>query len=347
MTIAQLIQAAPAKANELFAKLADTTVRAVKTRERLLADLREELDLQIELEEKHLFPALRGHAKLKSLVADAIADNRQTRKLLGELDRMPKDDEGFAPKVTELRRVFQQHIRDERKELLPAIRKVLSGEEAQAVADRMEAGRAEITAEMADARTRESERDAPAPKPEAAKSDAAKSETPKTAEANSVREASAAIAETAGKMVPETVVGDMPRIAESGLRAGADAMLRGARQAAGSVKPMAMPATNGLETFASLPGVAASASSEVGRVWTRWAESTWRASLQGAQELARARDPRTIAEAQGRMASEAMRAWLDASARLLDIAMHASRDMLAPIERQTERMKGGKQGREK
>lgn len=347
MTIAQLIQAAPAKANELFAKLADTTVRAVKTRERLLTDLREELALQIELEEKHLFPALRRHEELKDLIADAIADNRQTRKLLGELERMPKDDEGFAPKVTELRRVFQQHIRDERKELLPAIRKVLSGEEAQAVADRMEAGRAEITAEMADARTRESERTVPAPKPGAAKTaetrttETRTTET-RTAETNSVREASAAIAETAGKTMTETVVGDMPRIAESSLRAGADAMLRGVRQAAGSTRPMAMPAINGLETFASLPGVAASATSEVGRIWTRWAESTWRASVQGAQDLARARDPRTVAEVQGRMANEAMRAWLDASARLLDIAMHASRDMLAPIERQTERMKGGK-----
>jgi Hemerythrin HHE cation binding domain./Phasin protein. len=335
MTIAQLIQAAPAKANELFAKLADTTVRAVKTRERLLADLREELDLQIELEEKHLFPALRRHTELKGLVADAIADNRQTRKLLGELERMPKDDDGFAPKVTELRRVFQQHIRDERKELLPAIRKVLSGEEAQAVADRMEAGRAEI----ADSRTREPEQAAPSPKttPKAAPQAA-----PKTAETSSVREASAAIAETAGKMVPEAVIEDMPRLAEAGVRAGAEAMLRGAQQAADSAKPMTMPVTDGLETLAFLPGVAASATSEVGRVWTQWAETTWRAGVQGAQELARARDPRTIAEAQGRMANEAMRAWLDASARLLDIAMHTSRDMLKPMERQAERMKVGK-----
>ncbi len=344
MTIAQLIQAAPAKANELFAKLADTTVRAVKTRERLLADLRDELDLQIELEEKHLFPALRRHEKLKGLVADAIADNRQTRKLLGELERMPKDDAGFAPKVTELRRVFQQHIRDERKELLPAIRKVLSGEEAQAVADRMEAGRAEI----ADARTREPEQAAPSAK---AAPQAAPQAAPKTAETSSVREASAAIAETAGKMVPKAVIEDMPRLAntgaETGIRAGADAMLRGSRQTAAiamsvGAKPMATPMTGGLETLASLPGVAASTSSEVGRVWTQWAETTWRASVQGAQELARARDPRSIAQAQGRMANEAMRAWFDASARLLDIAMHASRNMLKPIEHQTERMKSGK-----
>ena len=42
-TIRQLIQTSPAKANELFAKLAETSGNAVKTRERLFAELKEEL----------------------------------------------------------------------------------------------------------------------------------------------------------------------------------------------------------------------------------------------------------------------------------------------------------------
>jgi transcription elongation GreA/GreB family factor len=40
--------------------------------------------------------------------------------------------------VTELKRAFQQHIRDDRKELLPAVLKVLSDEEANAVAETVE-----------------------------------------------------------------------------------------------------------------------------------------------------------------------------------------------------------------
>ena len=46
-TIRQLIQTSPAKANELFAKLAETSGNAVKTRERLFAELKEELELQM------------------------------------------------------------------------------------------------------------------------------------------------------------------------------------------------------------------------------------------------------------------------------------------------------------
>src|SRR3954463_11825234 len=59
-TIRQLIQTSPAKANELFTKLVETSGNAVKTRERVFADLKEELELQMRLEEQHLFPVLKS-----------------------------------------------------------------------------------------------------------------------------------------------------------------------------------------------------------------------------------------------------------------------------------------------
>src|SRR5215207_2039437 len=77
-TIKQLIQASPAKANELFAKLLDTSENAVKTRERLFAELKSELELLAKLEEEHLLPVLRKHKETKDLVSDSINDNKQT-----------------------------------------------------------------------------------------------------------------------------------------------------------------------------------------------------------------------------------------------------------------------------
>ena len=142
--IRQLLQASPAKANELFAKLLDTSENAVKTRERLFAELKSELELLAKLEEEHLFPVLRKHKETKDLVSDAINDNKQTRKLLAELERIPRGSEEFAPKVAELRKVFQQSVRDERRELLPAVLKALSDEEAQAVVEKIEDGKAEV-----------------------------------------------------------------------------------------------------------------------------------------------------------------------------------------------------------
>src|SRR5829696_8147835 len=143
-TIKQLTQTSPTKANELIARLLDTSDTAIKTRERLLADLKAELELLAKLEEEHLFPVLRKHKETKDLVSDALNDNKQARKLLAELERVPKGSEEFAPKVAELRKAFQQSVRDERKELLPAVLKALTDEEAQAIVDKIEEGKAEV-----------------------------------------------------------------------------------------------------------------------------------------------------------------------------------------------------------
>src|SRR4051812_29142752 len=145
-TIRQLIQTRPAKANELFAKLAETSGNAVKTRERLFSELKEELELQMRLEEQHLFPVLRKRKETKDLVPDALNDNKETRKALTELERTPKESEAFASKVAELRKAFQQHVRDERKELLPAVLKALDDEEAGAIVEKFEGAKAEVEA---------------------------------------------------------------------------------------------------------------------------------------------------------------------------------------------------------
>src|SRR6185369_12351344 len=143
-TIRQLIQTSPAKANELFGKLVETSGNAVKTRERLFSELKEELELQMRLEEQHLFPVLRKHKQTKDLVPDALNDNKETRKALTELERTPKESEAFASKVAELRKAFQQHVRDERKEFLPAVLKALDDEEAGAIVEKIEGAKADV-----------------------------------------------------------------------------------------------------------------------------------------------------------------------------------------------------------
>jgi len=157
-TIRQLIQTSPAKANELLTRLFETPYTALKTRERLFEELKAELDLLAQLEEQHLFPVLRKHKETKSLVADALNDNKQIRKLVANLEQTPRESEEFAGKVAELRKVFQQSVRDEKKELLPAVLKALSDEEAQAIVENIEAGKADVEqAKRAEAEQRRAE----------------------------------------------------------------------------------------------------------------------------------------------------------------------------------------------
>ena len=143
LTLRTLMQAGPAKANELFTKLLETSDGALKTRERLFTELKAELEAHAELEERHLFPVLRKHAETKELVSAAVKDNRELRAQLAELDALPKNDETFLGKVSDLRKAFRQHARDEAKELLPAVQEALSKEQVQDVTEKMENGLAE------------------------------------------------------------------------------------------------------------------------------------------------------------------------------------------------------------
>jgi hypothetical protein len=115
----------------------------VKTRERLFAELKADLEFHTSLEEQHLFPVLRRNPETKDLVADAIRDNKELRAKVAELDGMAKNDAIFSERLSELQKVFRQHARDDRKELLPAVQRALSEEQVQGVTDKMEAGIAE------------------------------------------------------------------------------------------------------------------------------------------------------------------------------------------------------------
>lgn len=143
MTLRMMMLAGPTKANELFARLSETSYGAVKTREKLFTELKAELELHTSLEEEHLFPILRRNAETKALVADAIKDNKELRAKLTELDALPKNDDAFPERLKELQKAFRQHARDEKTELLPAVQRALSEEQVQQVTEKMEAGIAE------------------------------------------------------------------------------------------------------------------------------------------------------------------------------------------------------------
>ena len=73
------MQAGPSKATELFGRLSETSDSAIKTRERLFAELKVGLEQHVDLEEQHLFPILRKQPDAKELVTAAIGDNKELR----------------------------------------------------------------------------------------------------------------------------------------------------------------------------------------------------------------------------------------------------------------------------
>jgi hypothetical protein len=140
MSLQTLMQAGPTKANEIFAKLAETSSGAVKTRERLFSDLKSELELHTSLEEQHLFPVLERHEETKPLVDSALKDNMHLRALLDQLSVIPANDDAFGALLLEVQLAFKLHAMDEKSEILPAVKHALSETQIQHIEQGFETG---------------------------------------------------------------------------------------------------------------------------------------------------------------------------------------------------------------
>jgi hypothetical protein len=130
MTFDEFIQDGLGKANKLFAKLAQSGPNAIKTRERLFLDLKAEFNHLNRFERHHLIPALGDQRKTRALVKALEKDIEKVAELLAELDNEPRNGDAFLQKVEGLQKAFQAHVRDERKDLLPAVLEALQRAQA-------------------------------------------------------------------------------------------------------------------------------------------------------------------------------------------------------------------------
>jgi hypothetical protein len=361
MSLRTVMQAGPVKANELFARLLDTSDGAVKTREKLFTELKTELELHTNLEEQHLFPVLRRNAETKGLVPDAIKDNRELRAKLAELEALPKNDEAFPERLKELQKTFRQHARDEKRELLPAVQRALSEEQVEGVAEKIEAGVAEAEQarqdELDERRLKarqereEAERQAEAERArniaaEQARQEEAEQKRAKLrqereeAERQAEQEAAAKraqreTAETAARTAAAAQTSAL-RVAQAGInnmqRAGAE--IQGVTNSYIDAIKTLVP---DLQTVAALPKAAVSAMTDIRSAWIDLMGQTTQMSQDLLQQGA---------EQQQRFAANAMRSWVEHNARVMQITMRVAQEGFQPfVDRSSARFEDHRSGR--
>jgi hypothetical protein len=348
-TIRQLIQTSPAKATELFARLAETSGNAVKTRERVFADLKEELELQMRLEEEHLFPVLRKRKETKDLVSDALNDNKETRKALTELERTPKESEEFASKVAELRKAFQQHVRDERKELLPAVLKALDDEEAEAIVEKIEGAKAEVE----EAKRAEAEQRRAAAREEREKEEAVARQERERAEAVARQERERAETVRQAAESVSTVV----RVSAETPRRVAETAREAVQSGVSTATQMAQKAADfGVFSFSDVTrrvqnasaGMTAVAQASTGlttryqAIWQEFFRLAQQATQERTESMTRfmsVRSPQQLLEANVDLLKGEMQRFFDGQARLSQLSAEAARDAKQRIEDATSALK--------
>jgi hemerythrin superfamily protein len=133
----------------LLDKLEGTTERALKTREELFTQLKSELDIHAEIEEKIFYPVLEKADETRDITLEAFEEHRLVKQLLGELEAGAKDDEQWTAKFTVLKENIEHHVEEEEGEMFKKARKVLSEEEIETLGTRMEKAKSEQKAAAA------------------------------------------------------------------------------------------------------------------------------------------------------------------------------------------------------
>jgi hypothetical protein len=314
-------QTPPDKANELFEKLLATSDNAVKTRERLLSDLKDELELLANLQEQHLFPVLRKHG-MDNLVQEATRDNQETSALLAELGSTPKNDGEFLGKVAELRRVFQQHIRDDKKELLPAVLKVLSDEEAEAVAQKVEDEMASIE-ETKRAETRRTREQVEAVQRVADEV------------TNTVR-TGAEGAQAAARTMQETLQNSLGAASEVARRS-TDQAMRLFSLPTGDAQGFAQQASENLRAVAQSGTVLARGVQDVSRECLELSQKRWQKNLEGLNALARCRSMTDFVALQSALLRDNLEQTLDNSRRIAELTVRVADEAARTMTTQGEK----------
>jgi phasin family protein len=320
MTNERFSRTPPVRANELFEKLLATSENALKTRERLVADLKEELELLARLQEEHLFPVLRQHG-MQGLVQDATRDNEETSTLLAQLERAPKNDAGFLRQVAELRRVFQQHIRDDKKELLPAVLKVLSDEEANAVVEKVEDDMAQ-------------------------NQEAKRAETRQTREqAETVQRVSGDMADTlrAGVEGAQTVVRTLQETVQTSFEAVSNIARRSTDQsvqlfARADAQDLAGQVSENLRTIAESSTALVRGVQDVSREAFELSQKRLQTNLDGLNQLARCRTLSDFVSAQNSLLRENVEQTLNNSRRLAELTIQATDEATRTVTGQVEKV---------
>jgi hemerythrin superfamily protein len=144
----ELLKSDHRKVEQLFREFEEAGDRAYKTKQELVGQIVEELEVHATIEEEIYYPAVEAKARKdgKELIAEAVEEHHVVKVLLGELGSMSSEDEAFDAKVTVLMENVRHHVEEEESELLPQSEKILGTDELTRLGEQMAARKQQLGA---------------------------------------------------------------------------------------------------------------------------------------------------------------------------------------------------------
>ena len=118
-------------------------------RQRLFRELADLLALHATLEENHFYPMV-NTSDTQDLVMESLEEHLAIKRLLADLMKMSPEDEQFEAKLTVLEEQVEEHVKEEREELFPQVRRMLDNDQREAIGQIMTATMASMKAPRLD-----------------------------------------------------------------------------------------------------------------------------------------------------------------------------------------------------
>jgi hypothetical protein len=121
---------------DLLNKLDGTSEKDEADRKKLFAQLKQELDVHKEAEEKTFYRELKKHDDAREDVLESLEEHRVTDKILRDIEAVEVGDERWGPRVHVLKEILEHHIEEEEDDIFEAARKNLDKSQAEEIGAR-------------------------------------------------------------------------------------------------------------------------------------------------------------------------------------------------------------------
>lgn len=134
-TIFDLLIEDHAKVKGLLAQVQETGDGAEKTRDKLLAEIKKDLEIHAKFEEQVFYPKARATTGLEDVIEDSLEEHSEAKELLSKLEAMNSTSEEWLSTIEELTDAVEHHAQDEEEKLFPKARKTMEKADAEAMGE--------------------------------------------------------------------------------------------------------------------------------------------------------------------------------------------------------------------
>ena len=134
-----------AKVMELFEEVEENGSSGESAKE-IFSQIQKELQIHMEGEEKYFYPILEKHEEAKQEVLEGFEEHDVVKTMLKSFEKVSPGNDRWMAKMKVLKEIVEHHVKEEEKEMFKLARKALDKEQAQDIAESIEAAKEEETA---------------------------------------------------------------------------------------------------------------------------------------------------------------------------------------------------------